>query len=144
MKSYEAAATIDAAPAAVWAVLRDSARYTSWDSGVDRVDGSIADGGKITVHTHVSPGRAFPVKVGIDETAGTMTWSGGLPLGLFRGVRTFTLAPTADGRTGFTMREEFRGPLLGLIWRSMPDLGPSFQQFAAGLKAQAERATRDA
>ena len=27
----------------------------------------------------------------------------------------------------FTMREEYSGPLLPLIWRSMPDLGPSFR-----------------
>jgi hypothetical protein len=37
------------------------------------------------------------------------------------------------------MREEYTGPLLGPIWRSMPDLGPSFEQFARGLKARAER-----
>jgi hypothetical protein len=43
-----------------------------------------------------------------------MTWSGGMPLGLFRGVRT-------------------------LIWRSMPDLGPSFRQFADGLMERVER-----
>jgi len=26
-----------------------------------------------------------------------------------------------------------------MIWRSMPDLGPSFRQFANGLKQRAER-----
>ena len=40
--------------------------------------------------------------------------------------------------TRFTMREEYSGPLLPLIWRSMPDLGPSFRQFASGLKQRAE------
>jgi hypothetical protein len=29
------------------------------------------------------------------------------------------------------MREEYTGPLLPLIWRSTPDLGPSFRQFAS-------------
>jgi hypothetical protein len=67
-----------------------------------------------------------------------MTWSGGMPLGLFKGVRTFSLTPDGDG-TRFTMREEYTGPLLGLIWRSMPDLGPSFEQFARGVKARAEQ-----
>jgi hypothetical protein len=48
------------------------------------------------------------------------------------------------GRTAasrFTMRDEYTGPLLPLIWRSMPDLGPSssFRQFASGLKERAER-----
>jgi len=36
------------------------------------------------------------------------------------------------------MREEYTGPLLPMIWKSMPDLGPSFREFAAGLKAHAE------
>jgi hypothetical protein len=27
-----------------------------------------------------------------------------------------------------------------VIWRSMPDLGPSFERFARGLKARAEEA----
>ena len=31
------------------------------------------------------------------------------------------------------------GMPLPLIWRSMPDLGPSFRQFANGLKERAER-----
>jgi hypothetical protein len=34
---------------------------------------------------------------------------------------------------------EASGPLLAMMWRSMPDLGPSFAQFANGLKKRAER-----
>lgn len=62
-----------------------------------------------------------------------------MPLGLFKGVRTFTLAAGTDGATRFTRREEYTGPLLPMIWRSMPDLGPSFRRFANGLKERAER-----
>jgi hypothetical protein len=53
-------------------------------------------------------------------------------------VRTFTLTPE-DGATRFVMREEYTGPMLPLIWRSMPDLQASFEQFAGGLKARAEQ-----
>ena len=63
-----------------------------------------------------------------------------MPLGLFKGVRTFSLEPQDGGGTRFHMREEYTGPLLPVIWRTMPDLGPSFQQFARGLKARAEEA----
>ena len=49
--------------------------------------------------------------------------SGGMPLGLFRGVRTYRLPPEGSS-TSFTMREVYTGPLLPMIWRSMPDLGP--------------------
>lgn len=138
MKYYEATASINATPAAVWSVLEDGAGYAAWDSGITRVEGSIENGERIKVHTAVSPKRAFPVTVHIDRAAGVMTWAGGMPLGLFRGVRTFHVTAT-DDRTEFTMREEFTGPMLGPIWRSMPDLAPSFAQFASGLTAQAER-----
>jgi hypothetical protein len=139
MKSYDATVEIQASPDAIWAILTDAPGYQAWDSGIERVEGSIAPGERIKVLSKANPGRAFPVKVAEFTPGQRMTWSGGMPLGLFKGVRTFTLAPGSDGATRFTMREEYTGPLLPLIWRSMPDLGPSFRQFANGLKRRAER-----
>lgn len=53
-------------------------------------------------------------------------------------MRTYTLS-RSDGRsTQFQMREEDTGPLVPLIWRSMPDLGPPFTKFAGGLKQRVE------
>jgi hypothetical protein len=69
-----------------------------------------------------------------------MTWSGGMPLGLFKGVRTFTLTPKGDGSIDFTVREEFSGPLLPMFAGSLPDMTKPFQDFVAGLKARAEGA----
>lgn len=138
MRSYEASAVIEAPPAAVWAVLEDGAGYSMWDSGVVGVTGRIARDERITVYSEVSPERAFPVTVTELVPDVGMTWRGGMPLGLFRGVRTFALLPESDGSTRFEMREEFRGPLVPLMWRMMPDLQPSFDQFAAGLKARVE------
>ncbi len=138
MRSYEASSTIAAGPDAIWAILTDAPGYADWDSGVQRVEGTIAPGEKITVVSEANPGRAFPVKVTGFEPGRAMTWAGGMPLGLFKGVRTFALAPEDGGATRFTMREEYTGPMLPLIWRSMPDLQPSFDQLAAGLKARAE------
>jgi hypothetical protein len=138
MRAYEATATIEAAPEAVWQVLLDGQSYTSWDSGVVALDGEIALGERLKVTSEANPGRAFPVRVTEVVPARSMRWSGGMPLGLFRGERTFTLSPNASGETDFKLREEYTGPLLGLIWRSMPDLGPSFEKFAQGLKQRAE------
>lgn len=139
MKCYESTALIRATPEDIWAILTDAPGYTTWDSGVERVDGRIALGEKITVYSKVNPGRAFPVKVTELKPGERMVWSGGMPLGVFTGVRTFTLTGQGDGMTGFKMREEYTGPMVPVIWKSMPDLGPSFDQFAAGLKARAER-----
>jgi hypothetical protein len=138
MRFYEASETIKATPDSIWRVLTDAAGYTRWDSGVDRVDGIIAPGQTITVRSKAAPGRAFPVKVTEFQPATRMTWAGGMPLGLFKGVRTFVLRRVDEGTTHFTVREEYAGPLLGVMWRSMPDLRPSFAQFARGLKVQAE------
>jgi hypothetical protein len=140
MKEYRAGAMIRATPEAIWAILVDAPNYSAWDSGVVRVDGRIAAGEKITVISKVNPGRAFPVKVTEFVAPQRMTWSGGMPLGLFKGVRTFKLKPSGDGAE-FAMRERYTGPLLPLIWKSMPDLGPSFEQFANGLKQRAEGST---
>lgn len=67
----------------------------------------------------------------------SITLTGGMPFGLFRGRREYQLVPTGP-TTQFRLREEYTGPLLPLIWRSMPDLQPSFDQFAAGLKHRVE------
>ena len=45
------------------------------------------------------------------------------------------------GTTRFTVREEYTGPLLPVIWWSMPNLGASFRQFATGLKQRARALT---
>jgi hypothetical protein len=137
MRHYESTATIGARPEAVWAILTDAPGYADWDSGVVRVEGTIAPQEKIKVVSEANPKRAFPVEVTEFAPAERMVWSGGMPLGLFRGVRTFTLTPEGGG-TRFAMREEYTGPLLPVIWRSMPDLQPSFEQFARGLKQRAE------
>ena len=137
MLSYEAAADIAAPPEAVWQVLVDGASYHEWDSGVVRVEGRVVGGGKIKVFSEISPDRAFPVTVSLQEPE-RMTWTGGMPLGLFKGVRTFSLEASETG-TSFRMREEFTGPLTGMMSRQMPDLQPTFDQFTTGLKAEAER-----
>jgi hypothetical protein len=63
-----------------------------------------------------------------------------MPLGLFQANRTFTVEPLDSNRVKFSMREEFSGPLLPLIGRSIPDLNPVFDTFAAALKKRAEGA----
>jgi uncharacterized protein YndB with AHSA1/START domain len=137
MPSYEATSFIEATPDQIWPVLTDAAAWPDWDSGVARVDGRLALGEKLSITVEANPGRAFPVKVVQLSQPERMVFRGGMPLGLFTGVRTYTLAAEGTG-TRFTMREEYTGPLAGMIFKSIPDLGPSFRQFADGLKQRAE------
>src|SRR5918999_2824158 len=140
MKKYRVSRTIQARPEGVWALLTDAQGYPAWNPAVDRVEGRIAKGETIKVFVPVNPGRTFPVKVTEFEPPKRMTWTGGMPLGLFKGVRTFTLQPSGDGKTEFTMEEAYSGLLLPVLGRSVPDLTGAFDQFADGLKQRAERA----
>src|SRR5688500_504307 len=138
MKFYEATSVIDPRAEARCAVLTNAPGNADWDSGGVRVEGKTAPQETMKVVSEANPQRAFPVKVTEFAPGERMVWSGRMPLGLFKGVRTFRLAPEGDA-TRFTMREEYTGPMLPMIWRSMPDLGPSLEEIARGLKARAER-----
>ena len=138
MKSHRAEVTIEASAEAIWAILIDGASYPDWDSGVISVEGTIAAGEKITVTSEANPKRGFAVTVSEFTPNERMVWTGGMPLGLFQGVRSYDLSSAGEGKTTFSMREEYSGPLQPLMSRMMPDLQPSFDQFANGLKAKAE------
>lgn len=136
MRSYEATALIEAPPEQVWPVLTDVTAWPRWDSGVTAVEGRIGLGEKLSITVEANPGRAFPVKVVTLSDPDRIVFRGGMPLGLFTGERTYTLQREGSA-TLFRMREQYTGLLAGMISRSIPDLGPSFQQFADGLKRQA-------
>jgi len=138
MKTFAVKTSIRATPERIWALLTNAGGYPSWNNTVEKVDGKIAQGERVTVHAKINPGRAFPVKVTEFEPLRRMVWTGGMPLGLFKGERTFTLQPDSNGEVAFSMREEYTGLMAPLIGRSIPDLQPAFDEFAADLKRAAE------
>jgi hypothetical protein len=138
MKAFSVRVFIRATPERIWALLTDAAKFTRWNNTVEKVDGKIALGERVTVHPKINPGRAFPVTVAGFEPPRSMVWTGGMPLGLFKGQRTFTLTPGLNGDVEFSMREEYTGLMAPLICRSIPDLQPAFDEFASDLKRAAE------
>jgi hypothetical protein len=72
-----------------------------------------------------------------------MVWSDGAAP-MFKGVRTYTLTPRSDGTTEFSMVEVFRGLMLPMIKRSLPDFAPAFATYAEDLKREAEKAEKAA
>lgn len=136
MPTFEATTTIAAPATAVWSTLLATDRWTDWDTALERVEGSLAEGGRLEIRVRDNP-RPFRLKVTVWEPARRIVLAGGMPLGLFTGTRTYTLAE-ADGATTATVRETYTGPLAGLIGKSIPDLQPSFDAFVAGLRRAAE------
>lgn len=139
MKNFQSAAAIQANASVIWKILTDAPAYASWNTTVNRVDGRIALGEKVTVHVKINPGRAFAVTVTEFTPERRMVWTGGMPLKLFKGERTFTLTPGTAGSVEFQMKEVYSGLMSRLIVRSIPDLQPAFDEFATCLKREAER-----
>ena len=138
MLTYSAQIDISAPPEKIWNILTDGVNYIEWDPGIMRLEGTIAPGEKITVYTKLSPDRAFPVTVSTFEPPHKMIWSSAMPLGLFKGERTFTLEALPNGGTKFATQEVFSGLLLPIIGRTIPDLTSTFAAFAKALKQRAE------
>ena len=138
MRSFEAVTRIQAASDEVWSRLVDVGGWRDWASGVDRVEGRVALGEKITIYATMIRNRPFTVTVTELRPGEAMRWRGGLPFGAAVIERTYALEPQDDGSTVLTVREDHSGPLADLLGRSTPDLNPSFRQFCAGLKQVTE------
>lgn len=132
---------MEARPERVWSVITNGPGLVDLNAGIKAFEGDIADGGKIRLVSDIAPNRVFKLRVRVVRPGREMAWIGGMPLGLFRGVRRFVLTDAGEG-TGFHMREAFSGPMAGLIWKSMPDLQPSFDRLAEAIKQKAEELDR--
>jgi hypothetical protein len=138
---FEVTRGIARSPNDVWPLLTDKRRLLDGGFGILRLEGDVGPGAHLKLWSEVDPKRAFALRVTEFSPPHRMVWEGGMPLGLFKGVRVFTLAETAGG-TSFHIREAYSGPLLGLIGKSIPNLTPSFEKFADALKHLAEERYR--
>lgn len=134
-RSVRISTDIRATPERVWALLTDAAAIPSWTTTVTRIDGRVAPGEQLTIVVPYSK-RTFPVTVDVCDAPTRLVWSDGNAV--FRGVRTYSLTPSG-AHTTFSMEEVFTGVMLPLIAGSLPDFVPIFEQYAAHLKAAAER-----
>ena len=130
---------IKASADSIWKLLTDAAKFPSWNSTVTSIDGTIAAGEKLALRVPAAPKRVFKPKVVVFEPGVQMVWSEGVAP-MFKGVRTYTLAPKSDGTTQFTMTEVLRGLVVPMAKGSLPDFAPIFETYAADLTRAAEGA----
>ncbi len=138
MKTFSVSRHLPIEPARVWAVLTNASKLASGPLGITRLEGNVALGQRLTLWTQATGSRPFKLTVSTMDAGQRMVWEGGMPFGLFNGVRRFTLTPR-DGGVQFEMSETFSGPLARFIVPTIPDLTPSFEQFATGLLALAQK-----
>jgi uncharacterized protein YndB with AHSA1/START domain len=137
---YTVSRRINASPEKVWALLTDTAGYRAWNRAVISIEGTIATGNTVSLVSTANPKRTFKLRVTEMAAPRRMVWSDGMPLGLFKGERTYLVEPR-EGVTHFEMTEEYTGLLSGLFTKAIPDLTESFNVFADSLKAAAEAPT---
>ena len=138
MTTYSVTRTIRAEPGVIWGLLTDAAAYPEWNPAVIGIEGPIEDGARIRLTSIVNPKREFKLNVTDVRAPNHMVWWDGMPLGLFKGVRTFDVTDKGDGTSEFKMEETYSGLMAPLITKSIPDMTDSFNQFADGLKEAAE------
>lgn len=134
---YSVSTEIAAPAERVWALLSDGASWPRWTATVTGLEGHIARGHRLKLRVPISE-RVFTPTVAELEPGRRMVWRDGAPP-MFTGARTFTLTPSAHGGTDFSMVEVFKGLMLPIIKKSLPDFRTPFERFAADLKHAAER-----
>jgi uncharacterized membrane protein len=138
MKHYETSIDIDAAPAEVWAVMRDVERWPEWTASVTSVrlrnGGPLGFGHRAVIRQPRLP-PAFWRVTELDEGRG-FTWVSGVP-GM-RVVARHRVEPSATGARA-TLSIRYDG-LLGAVLARMTDkLNRSYLQMEAeGLKRRSE------
>lgn len=137
MTTFEAHTDIAATTERVWERLLDVTAWPTWDTSLERVEGRLVPGGRLTIHV-TGTSRPFRLRVTDLDPGRRIVLRGGMPLGLFSGTRRYRLERATEGRTAVAMEETYAGPLAPLITRSIPDLQPSFEAFVAGLRRDAE------
>jgi hypothetical protein len=128
---------IQADPAIIWALLTNADDIPRWNSTIVSMKGMIKEGEKIQLVSTVDPKRTFKLKVKSLTPEQEMIWADGAAP-FFRGVRTYQLQKNEQGSITFSMSEKLGGLMFPMAAGSIPDFGPSFEQFAADLKKEAE------
>jgi hypothetical protein len=123
---------IQADPKTIWGLLTNASNYPKWNSTVLSIEGKIALGEKIQLRSYLDPKRIFKLFVKEFETDKHLAWGDSL------GKRVYSLSPTGNGQTNFSMNEKIGGPIFPLFAKMIPSFDESFEKFAADLKKEAE------
>lgn len=134
---YAVSTHIEAPVERIWTLLTQAEHYPEWNSTIVSLKGEIRLQGQLELVSTIAPKQSFKLKVVELNAPYSMVWQSGQPP-FFSGRRSYTLSPQPS-YVLFTMRENFKGLLLPVIAKSLPDFRKNFEQFAADLKQVAEK-----
>ncbi|MDH3651194.1 MAG: SRPBCC domain-containing protein [Saprospiraceae bacterium] len=142
MREIRTETVIKASVDKVWSALMDFSSYPSWNPFIKSIKGEQRLGAKLEIV--VKPVGGDPVtfrpRCIIHEPPNKFRWVGHLIVkGLFDGEHIFELKQQEVGHTHLIHREEFRGFLVPIFWKSLKSgtLG-GFELMNEALRARCE------
>jgi hypothetical protein len=142
MRELNTEIDINASAERVWRVLTDFNAYSQWNPFIRRVEGKPEVGSRLSIVIRPPDAQAmkFSPTVLTVEPERELRWLGRLLVrGLFDGEHIFRIEAVDADRVRFQHREEFRGLLVPLLWKSL-DTGTrrGFHEMNFALKERVE------
>lgn len=142
MRELRTEIEINAPAERVWEILTDLSRFGDWNPFISEAAGEVRKGERLTVRMEPPGGKAMTFKPTVTrvDPGREFRWLGHLLLpGIFDGEHIYEIAPSVDGGVRFTHREEFKGLLVPLLWKSLKTkTRRGFELMNAALKKRAE------
>lgn len=142
MKSLHTEIVINAPSTIVWNVLIDFDQYSDWNPFIRKASGDVIEGNQLKVFIVPPGGKAmtFTPTVTQADTNREFRWLGRLLIpGLFDGEHIFELHTLSAHQTRLVQRENFRGILVPLLWKSLDtNTRQGFEAMNQALKVRAE------
>lgn len=144
MREVRTEITIDAPVERVFQILIDIERYHEWNPLIVSARGRVEPGAKldITICLAGKPDMPYVVKILRIVPDQEFVWIGRMKMkGILDGMHFFELFPEGKNRVRVVQREEFRGVLVPLVWKSFLDtrMREGFEAVNRNLKGMAER-----
>jgi hypothetical protein len=144
MREVRTEITIDAPVHRVFQILIDIQRYHEWNPLIVSGRGRVEPGEKLDIAIRLPGKPDIPYVVHILRVVNgrEFVWIGHMKMkGILDGMHFFELFPEGANRVRVVQREEFRGLLVPLVWKSFLDtrMREGFEAVNRNLKELAER-----
>jgi Polyketide cyclase / dehydrase and lipid transport len=140
MYLFECEATVEAAPAALWALWTDVARWPEWDVSkeIARLDGAFEPGASGWAKQRGNLGGAFTITV----VESGRRWVSECPVPLGKVIFDHVLEPAAKGRVRVIKKVEVEGGIAPLVRLFAPRMRRDIAESLAALGRLAAAAPR--
>ena len=122
MREISTEIEIDAPAGKVWAILTNLEKFVDWNPFIREAAGEVIAGSKLKVRIEPPGGKVMTFTPTVTRVVpdSEFRWMGRLLIpGLFDGEHIFMIETSGENTVRFIQREQFRGLLVSLLWRSL-------------------------